>query len=166
MKTVRYSIKNKMSMNRKYQRVCGDRMIHMKAMKIMFFLIIRRQPISTRTGTLFPYSPLFRSRMKLAPRLPIGVAQMFNDHRVSGRARLRLFEQGHRVGGAAGEEIGPAERIGDRGILWLGPPRRLDPGERLVDILAPLDRRIASAIEHRHIIGAQGDCLLDQDGSE
>src|SRR3546814_20947228 len=30
-----------------------------------FFLMIRRPPISTRTDTLFPYTTLFRSRVKL-----------------------------------------------------------------------------------------------------
>src|SRR3546814_5947265 len=33
----------------------------------MFFLMIRRPPRSTRTDTLFPYTTLFRSCIKLAP---------------------------------------------------------------------------------------------------
>src|SRR3546814_4129812 len=35
---------------------------------VVFFLMIRRPPISTRTDTLFPYPPLFRSRCR-DPRL-------------------------------------------------------------------------------------------------
>src|SRR3546814_19413753 len=31
-----------------------------------FFLMIRLPPISTRTDTLFPYTPLFRSRVAIA----------------------------------------------------------------------------------------------------
>src|SRR3546814_19543634 len=34
-----------------------------------FFLMIRRPPRSTRTDTLFPYTTLFRSRDRAAPRL-------------------------------------------------------------------------------------------------
>src|SRR3546814_3672253 len=33
-------------------------------MSFFFFLMIRRPPRSTRTDTLFPYTTLFRSRMK------------------------------------------------------------------------------------------------------
>src|SRR3546814_16074897 len=34
-----------------------------------FFLMIRRPPRSTRTDTLFPYTTLFRSRDRAAPRM-------------------------------------------------------------------------------------------------
>src|SRR3546814_10279778 len=34
---------------------------------IFFFLMIRRPPRSTRTDTLFPYTTLFRSLMRIAP---------------------------------------------------------------------------------------------------
>src|SRR3546814_13544466 len=33
---------------------------------LVFFLLIRRPPRSTRTDTLFPYTPLFRSQARLA----------------------------------------------------------------------------------------------------
>src|SRR3546814_17865059 len=44
---------------------------------IVFFLMIRRPPRSTRTDTLFPYTTLFRSRRscprrRIAPRPPKG----------------------------------------------------------------------------------------------
>src|SRR3546814_19508032 len=35
---------------------------------VVYFLMIRRQPISTRTDTLFPYTTLFRSRHRQADR--------------------------------------------------------------------------------------------------
>src|SRR3546814_14250588 len=35
---------------------------------VFFFLMIRRPPRSTRTDTLFPYTTLFRSLMKLVSR--------------------------------------------------------------------------------------------------
>src|SRR3546814_1079413 len=35
---------------------------------LVFFLMIRRPPRSTRTDTLFPYTTLFRSRLGLARR--------------------------------------------------------------------------------------------------
>src|SRR3546814_11412912 len=34
-------------------------------MAVMFFLMIRRPPRSTRTDTLFPYTTLFRSKAKV-----------------------------------------------------------------------------------------------------
>src|SRR3546814_20037596 len=36
---------------------------------LFFFLMIRRPPRSTRTDTLFPYTTLFRSPRRRAPRL-------------------------------------------------------------------------------------------------
>src|SRR3546814_9829499 len=42
---------------------------------IVFFLIIRLPPRFTRTGTLFPYTALFRS----APQLGFGVWQIENE---------------------------------------------------------------------------------------
>src|SRR3546814_17552603 len=35
--------------------------LHMLYLRVVFFLMIRRPPGSTRTDTLFPYSTLFRS---------------------------------------------------------------------------------------------------------
>src|SRR3546814_7937454 len=35
---------------------------------VIFFLMIRRPPRSTRTDTLFPYTTLFRSRLETNPR--------------------------------------------------------------------------------------------------
>src|SRR3546814_11795240 len=37
---------------------------------VLFFLMIRRPPRSTRTDTLFPYTTLFRSHPGMAPRTP------------------------------------------------------------------------------------------------
>src|SRR3546814_11478271 len=47
---------------------------------IIFFLMIRRPPRSTRTDTLFPYTTLFRSSaLNLEPQIPpIGIR--FFDH--------------------------------------------------------------------------------------
>src|SRR3546814_17656924 len=38
---------------------------------LFFFLMIRRPPRSTRTDTLFPYTPLFRSAVRWYCRYPI-----------------------------------------------------------------------------------------------
>src|SRR3546814_4227716 len=40
--------------------------------RLLFFLMIRRPPRSTRTDTLFPYATLFRSRHRPALRRPLG----------------------------------------------------------------------------------------------
>src|SRR3546814_4284258 len=37
---------------------------------VVFFLMVRRPPRSTRTDTLFPYTTLFRSRRSTPPALP------------------------------------------------------------------------------------------------
>src|SRR3546814_11485837 len=42
-------------------------------MLLFFFLMIRRPPRSTRTDTLFPYTTLFRSRLRPAPRAAVAV---------------------------------------------------------------------------------------------
>src|SRR3546814_20780676 len=69
------------------------------AVCVVFFLMIRRPPRSTRTDTLFPYTTLFRSDEVERVRLVIEVA-------VGARRRrgVRLFcgiEQRQRLGGAA-----------------------------------------------------------------
>src|SRR3546814_9732213 len=46
---------------------------------LLFFLMIRRPPRSTRTDTLFPYTTLFRSSD--GPRRPYGPAHAFADMR-------------------------------------------------------------------------------------
>src|SRR3546814_18783781 len=57
---------------------------------IMFFVMIRRPPRSTRTDTLFPYTTLFRSvkgsweriveqQMKFGPDLPAQILKIWTD---------------------------------------------------------------------------------------
>src|SRR3546814_842544 len=41
---------------------CVDTFLVVLVYSVVFFLMIRRPPRSTRTGTLFPYTTLFRSR--------------------------------------------------------------------------------------------------------
>src|SRR3546814_5929640 len=61
-------------------------------MRIVFFLMIRRPPRSTRTDTLFPYTTLFRSAQ---PDLKGGAETVGARHRPVTRARdrLRIFEE-------------------------------------------------------------------------
>src|SRR3546814_5834589 len=59
---------------------------------VIFFLIIRRPPISTRTDTLFPYTTLFRSLAHWWPFAPAGPGCVLPDRaywRKSGAAGLR-----------------------------------------------------------------------------
>src|SRR3546814_19367864 len=75
-------------------------------MYCFFFLMKRRQPRSTRTDTLFPYTTLFRSGLVLGHRRQ--KADRRKHARVSGEQDLaytQLFGQGARVNPAA-----PAER--------------------------------------------------------
>src|SRR3546814_5098554 len=53
----------------------------------MFFLKIRRPPISTRTDTLFPYTTLFRSNAS-SPALAIAYAPIWGSARVAGMAEI------------------------------------------------------------------------------
>src|SRR3546814_20484249 len=82
---------------------------------LVFFLMIRRPPRSTRTDTLFPYTTLFRSAER-AHIVPEDLAQLVVAH-------------------AADIGTGRAERgqTGDR--VAARPPRHLDAGtHRLVQI--------------------------------
>src|SRR3546814_2279651 len=59
----------------------------------MFFLMIRRQPISTRTDTLFPYTTRFRSGVRhrldlLEDRIAEEVAQRVRFHGMHRRAAV------------------------------------------------------------------------------
>src|SRR3546814_6507368 len=60
----------------------------------MFFLMIRRPPISTRTDTLFPYTTLFRSKAKRD-------SQAQSD-RLSGIAAPSLMHSGWMTGNHCG----------------------------------------------------------------
>src|SRR3546814_15581775 len=93
---------------------------------VLFFLMIRRPPRSTRTYTLFPYTTLFRSGRRHAPNPEIearrqGRSRRFDDAEIRAahaepdrqRARLRARPAGRRhhadaVRPAAGAEIGRA----------------------------------------------------------
>src|SRR3546814_6597332 len=66
----------------------------------IFFLMIRRPPISTRTDTLFPYTTLFRSKgvaafehRKLLERADI-VCRQADDRSAHGRKLVHRFGKG------------------------------------------------------------------------
>src|SRR3546814_12288521 len=95
---------------------------------VLFFLMIRRPPRSTRTDTLFPYTTLFRSAGCCRARAPVGGRNPWRRRRtVSGVAAatprrsaerdLRHFAHGgvfdlQRLGGGKPEAVGH-ERRGD-----------------------------------------------------
>src|SRR3546814_883823 len=93
--------------------------------------MIRRPPRSTRTDTLFPYTTLFRS-LQLA----------------------------HRLGVTAGHVERPAQAVGDEAIL--GPQLGRAPHEplRLLQIVAPVDPRIAEIVANERLVGAEFERLL------
>src|SRR3546814_20323179 len=68
---------------------------------LLFFLMIRRPPRSTRTDTLFPYTTLFRSPMAARG------SQLLPSARVAADARLLQFERPLRGYGAR-SQIGRA----------------------------------------------------------
>src|SRR3546814_19016564 len=85
-------------------------------MKLFFFLMIRRPPRSTRTDTLFPYTTLFRSVVKLGLLVGAAPLRLQRPDRgaehgnrqtadedsqrasVQARDRARLGAQHHRLG--------------------------------------------------------------------
>src|SRR3546814_12236906 len=73
-----------------------------------FVLSIRRPPRSTRTDTLFPYTPLFRSRLRLLQQRIIPVQRLAVMGGKQGKPqRLALVSGGQQVGD--GDDV--AERL-------------------------------------------------------
>src|SRR3546814_17003279 len=60
---------------------------------IMFFLMIRRPPRSTRTDTLFPYTTLFRSRILMRRLHQLASVGRSGGWRASGRDGGRRSEE-------------------------------------------------------------------------
>src|SRR3546814_21202562 len=62
-----------------YHFMCSSRIyVSTEGFCVVFFLIIRRPPISTRTDTLFPYTTLFRSLHELDhPNLHVLVSHLY-----------------------------------------------------------------------------------------
>src|SRR3546814_21066293 len=102
--------------------------------RVIFFLMIRRPPRSTRTDTLFPYTTLFRSRLDLGDRrcpvealLDLGAEARLrlgdpSPLRLHDLARLDMTEAPHPVRQA----VGPARlhRFRRPQALGQAPPQR------------------------------------------
>src|SRR3546814_13989976 len=92
-----------------------------------FFLIVRRQPRSTRTDTLFPYTTLFRSHRPAARQFErggqlldplgappadghdhVGIAEEGPRHLPLARAARDLLPEGEEVSAVDHHEIGRA----------------------------------------------------------
>src|SRR3546814_9587898 len=71
--------------------------------------MIRRPPRSTRTDTLFPYTPLFRSPSGSLHSRPAAVRRLFGGRTdLHGQAAVRLFVDGLRDDRHHDPEIGRA----------------------------------------------------------
>src|SRR3546814_17901364 len=87
-------------------------MLHLTLVILLFFfLIVRRPPNSTRTDTLFPYPPLFRSPappvgLEIALRLRVGrIAAALHDGQVGRQEGVAdRTQQGERSVKARSEE--------------------------------------------------------------
>src|SRR3546814_4767614 len=116
------------------------------SLTFFFFLMLRRPPRSTRTDTLLPYTPLFRS----------SCWSLLLRHEAQGGGR-RHFGPGHAVGEAAAVPVGvfghhaagfPAHegfmKSGRRGCRvqpFYGLSKGLCQLSRLHGCLAPADRK-------------------------
>src|SRR3546814_14897283 len=61
-------------------------------LSLLFFLMIRRPPRSTRTDTLFPYTTLFRSAIEQNIGVSIPLPQLAQSLGISSRQLQRRFE--------------------------------------------------------------------------
>src|SRR3546814_12092402 len=109
----------------------------------VFFLMIRRPPRSTRTDTLFPYTPRFRSRQRLHRHLPAGGGDAQRDRQVEAAAVLG--------------QVGGGEVDGDRALREL-ELRATDRGAHAVARFAYRGLRQA---DHVHPRQAAGEVDLD-----
>src|SRR3546814_18515612 len=77
----------------------------------LFFLMLRRPPISTRNETLFPYTTLFRSKPNYAKP-----HDQHHDRRFAELdAHNPMMEGSNGLSGGAGGDFRPVER---RGAVW------------------------------------------------
>src|SRR3546814_10162658 len=59
---------------------------------LFFFLIIRRPPRSTRTDTLFPYTTLFRSKLKLKTVHRVAAQELHFDLALAGLLNVEIIK--------------------------------------------------------------------------
>src|SRR3546814_13334730 len=71
--------------------------------RVLFFLMIRRPPRSTRTGTLFPYTTLFRA--DVVGRADLLDAPLAHDHDPVRQLQGFLLVVGDEDGGVAGPVV-------------------------------------------------------------
>src|SRR3546814_3585630 len=108
---------------------------------VLFFLMIRRPPRSTRTDTLFPYTTLFRSYINIARRkvsgIDFGMAYKLPDTRFgdfsfkAAYARMNTFEQQRDADSQAIPDLemnGLPKGRGVASVHWNG--QRMDAGLR------------------------------------
>src|SRR3546814_11772838 len=74
---------------------------------IFFFFMIRRPPVSTRTDTLFPYTTLFRSCVRLDCRFPCVIVARVD----TGRFDTEFGEQCIRQPAAGAEQRPPGDDV-------------------------------------------------------
>src|SRR3546814_8980769 len=93
---------------------------------VIFFLMVRRPPRSTRTDTLFPYTTLFRSH----PALPAVGDAGDGAHCLCGRPASRPFGRARPVDGGLCQGLWPASAARARADLRLQQERRADAAPR------------------------------------
>ena len=95
------------------------------------------------------------------PGLVERVAQMLLDLGMVGILLSRPLEGFDRLGDLAALELGPAERIGDRGIVRGQLARLADQRFSIVHVLAALELCVAEEIEQQRLVGGDGEPLLE-----
>src|SRR3546814_223458 len=139
--------------------LCNVSVLDIYSIIVLFFLMIRRPPRSTRTDTLFPYTTLFRSIGEAArgarQRGRAAVIGLDRDQRAA-RLRHRIAERARRAGAIEilrdqrAETLLPlAARIGDDAL-----DRLTGDGAHDEDAVAR-DAGIVREAEDRHLRGAR-----------
>ncbi len=88
------------------------------------------------------------ARLEPPPNAPISVAQMIVDRRVVGFELDRMLEIIDRRLIIAEPVIGPAQAVNDKAVIRALLDRSIDQRQRLFQLLATVDPRIAEIIEN------------------
>src|SRR3546814_12669258 len=94
-------------------------------MYIVFFLMIRRPPRSTRTDTLFPYTTLFRSVRDCLTFAPDNFQKMLREMSASTQARGLIARAANRHLGKSDREAAGVLSAAQRHTHFLDSPRMI-----------------------------------------
>src|SRR3546814_336651 len=133
-------------------------MVSKRNFLVIFFLMIRRTPRSTRTDTLFPYTTLFRSFVRTGKRVSLsseanhGLCQLINYIDRSARSQAYLRDDLKLAGFREPREvlmIGTEEESRDERVReFKGAWNRMNPRVQIRSYSALLRQLAAKVADH------------------